>query len=168
MPEGLWVVIGALVTGGFLISAQVLSQRSQAHAARDAWNRSQLAQQRGELESTCLAILRFVHQIENAVLSWEDGTLMSTQAHGSIGAGARSLEDSGLGIVLRNGPKDPIVGFMGRLIRSANRYAELKRPGWVPTPTAKEVAAQVDDVKSAAEALRDYLHRMLREETKAQ
>jgi hypothetical protein len=122
MSDTLWaVIVGGLLTGGAAVGAQLLAGRMQANAARDAWNRDQGAAQIAALESVYLQILRSAHQVENAVGSWQAGTLLATQAHGFIGAGNRDLEAAGLSIILRSGLDDPIVGLITRMRDVAGR-----------------------------------------------
>jgi hypothetical protein len=152
------VIVGGLLTGGAAVGAQVLAARIQANAARDAWNRAQVAAQLAALEATYLGILHSAHQVENSVASWQTGTLMATQAHGNIGAGNRDLEAAGLAIVLRSGPNDPIVGLIDELRRTAERYAELNLVSRSSPATVEEKAAQAAAVTTAADKIAAHLH----------
>lgn len=159
VSQTLWaVIVGGLLTGLASIGAQVLAARIQAKSQREAWKRDQTANQLAKLDDTYLGILRCAHQIENAVESWETGTLMSTQAHGAIGTGRRNLEDANLVIALRGGPNDPAVGLADQLMSAADRYCELRLVSHQPPATADETAAQAVDVRAAASKLRSHLH----------
>jgi hypothetical protein len=162
MSDTLWaVIVGGLLTGVAAVGAQVLAARIQASAARDAWNRDQAAAQLAALESTYLGIIRSAHQVENAVGSWQAGTLLSTQAHGFIGAGNRDLEAAGLSIILRGGLDDPIVGLITRLRDAADAYADLNLVSRAAPATDEEKAAQAATVSAAADQLADHLHKAL-------
>ena len=162
MSDTLWaVIVGGLLTGVAAVGAQVLAARIQASAARDAWNRDQAAAQLDALESTYLGIIRSAHQVENAVGSWQAGTLLSTQAHGFIGAGNRDLEAAGLSIILRGGLDDPIVGLITRLRDAADAYADLNLVSRAAPATDDEKAAQAATVSAAADQLADHLHKAL-------
>lgn len=158
----LGVLIGAILTGVFLIVAQWMATRAQGNAARAAWDRSQAAQERADLESTCLAILRQTHQIDSAVTGWENGTRQATQAHASINAAARELEDAGLILVLRQGPDDPTAGLIGRVIDEASRFSGLYLQSRTQLATVLEKSAQKDAVGVAAATLRSHLHKMVK------
>jgi hypothetical protein len=160
MSDTLWaVIVGGLLTGGAAVGAQVLAARIQAAAARDAWNRDQAAAQLAVLENTYLGILRSAHQVENAVASWQSGTLLSTQAHGFIGAGNRDLETAGLAIILIGGLDDPIVGLITRLRDEAEAYADLNLVSRATPATDEEKATQAAAASAAADELADHLHK---------
>jgi len=160
------VIVGGLLTGAAAVGAQVLAARIQTDAARDAWNRTQAAEQLASLETTYLGILRSAHQVENAVASWQTGTLVATQAHGFIGAGNRDLEAAGLSIILHSGLNDPIVGLITRLRDAAAAYADLNLVNR-PTPASiTEKAAQAAVVSGAADELANRLHESLLKATK--
>jgi hypothetical protein len=161
------VIIGAVVTGVFLIGAQVITARIQANAARDAWNRTQVAQQRSEWENTCLAILQLAHEIESAVVRWDTENEQWTMADISISSASHKLEDSSLSIVLRQGPADPIIGLVARLTRSAKGFSDLHRVGRVPLATADEKHEQAAEVSAAASMLRSHLHMTLNSQPRA-
>jgi hypothetical protein len=155
------VIVGGLLTGGAAVGAQVLAARIQANAARDAWNRDQATARLAALETTYLGILRSAHQVENAVGSWQSGTLQSTQAHGFIGAGNRDLEAAGLSIILGSGLQDPIVGLITRLRDAAYGYAALNLVSRGSLATDDEKTAQADSVTAAADELAAHLHQSL-------
>lgn len=157
----LGVSIGAILTGVFLIVAQWMATRAQTNAAREAWERSNTAEQLAALESMYLEILRSADQVEDAVASWESGTLLSTQAHGIIGSGSRALEQAGLLVVLRNGLEDPLVGLITRLRTAARRYGDLNLVGRTPPATVDEKRAQATAVSAAADQLASHLHQGL-------
>jgi hypothetical protein len=162
MSDTLWaVIVGGLLAGGAAVGAQLLAGRMQATAARDAWNRDQGAAQIAALESVYLQILRSAHQVENAVGSWQAGTLLATQAHGFIGAGNRDLEAAGLSIILRSGLDDPIVGLITRLRDVADGYAALNLVSRTTPATDKEKAAQAAVVSTAADQLAAHLHQSM-------
>jgi len=163
----LGVIIGGLLTGAAAVGAQVYAARIQANAARDAWTRTQAAEQLAELESMYLGILRSAHQVENAVASWQAGTLLSTQAHGFIGAGNRDLEVAGLAVILRSGPDDPIGGLITHLRDAAEGYAALNLVSRSSPATDEENAAQAATVSTAADQLAAHLHRSLLQATGA-
>jgi len=162
MSETLWaVIVGGLLTGGAAVGAQLLAGRMQANAARDAWNRDQGVAQVAALESVYLQILRSAHQVENAVGSWQAGTLLATQAHGFIGAGNRDLEAAGLSIILSSGLDDPIVGLITRLRAAADTYAALNLVSRSSPTTVEEKDAQAAAVSTAADQLATRLHQTL-------
>jgi hypothetical protein len=159
MSDTLWaVVVGGLLTGAAAVGAQVIAARIQASAARDAWNREQAAAQLAALESVYLQILKSAHQVENAVVSWQSGTLQSTQAHGFIGAGNRDLPAAGLSIILSRGLADPIVGHITRLRDAADGYADLNLVSRSTPATDEEKSAQAAAVSTAADELARRLH----------
>jgi hypothetical protein len=86
---------------------------------------------------------------------------LSTQAHGSIGAGNRELEAAGLSVILRSGLDDPIVGLITRLRDAAEAFADLNLVSRATPPTDEENAAQAAAVTSAADDLATRLHESL-------
>jgi len=162
MSETLWaVIVGGLLTGGAAVGAQVLAARIQAAAAQDAWRRDQAAAQLTALENIYFGILRSAHQVENAVGSWQSGTLQSTQAHGFIGAGNRDLEAAGLSIILRGGLDDPIVALITRLRDAADGYAALHLVSRSSPASDEDKERHASAVSSVADELAAHLHQGL-------
>lgn len=153
----------AVVVGGLLaIGAQVLAARIQAGAARDAWNRTQVADQLAALENMYLNLLRAAHQVEYAVASWQANPQLSTSSHSAITAGNRGLEEVGLAVMLRSGLEHPIVGLITRLRNAAEGYAELHLVSRATAATADETQAQAATVSAAADQLATHLHQDLK------
>jgi len=155
--------VGGLLTGGAAVVAQVLAARVQANAARDDWNRKQVADRLASLGRTYLDILTAAHSVENAVDSWQSGTLTATPAHATIGAGNRALEQAGLVVMLESGPTDPIVGLITRLRVEAERYGDLYLVSRTTPATADEKREQAAMVSAAADELAAHLHQRLRQ-----
>jgi len=163
----LGAAVGGLLTGGAAVVAQVLAARVQANAARDDWNRKQVADRLASLARTYLDILTAAHSVENAVDSWQSGTLLPTQAHGTIGAGNRALEQSGLVVMLESGPTDAIVGLITRLRVEGERYGDLNLQSRTLAATDSEKREQAAMVSAAADELAAHLHQRLRQAAEA-
>lgn len=163
----LGAAVGGLLTGGAAVVAQVLAARVQANAAREDWNRRQTADRLATLGRTYLDILTAAHSVENAVDTWLSGTLLATQAHGTITAGNRALEQAGLVVMLESGPTDPIVGLISRLRVESERYADLNLVSRSPAASADEKREQAAMVSAAADELASHLHQRLRQAAEA-
>jgi hypothetical protein len=169
------VILGALLTGAFLILAQLLAARSQtvavreaarvqADAAREAWDRSHKAQRHAELESMCVEILRYINQIEDTVVTWKAGGMTGPEAVAAINTSARAVMESGFSIVLRQGPADQTAILIGQVLDQTRKFSQLYKPGQEPPATEEQKTAQVGAVKSAEQALRAYVHQMLKDD----
>jgi hypothetical protein len=169
------VIIGAILTGIFLVAAQVLtgvvliavqllSARSQADAARDAWNRSQKAERHAELEAMCVEILRYIQEIQHAVVNLEAGgtNLTAEQFIDTVNGAARAVMLSGYSLIVRNGPEEPTPPLVGRVIDEARAFSALYHVNRNPPATATEKKRQAAVVTAAADALRAHIHAMVK------
>lgn len=183
MSEGIWVIVGGLLAGGFLIVAQLVASAwqanisrdasaaqaaivrdalaAQAAVAREAWERSQRAQAHAALEAACLEVIRYAQQVENAVHNWETGAMPGSQALALINSAAAAISEVGYGILLRR-PDDPAGGLIGRLLLEADGFTALNNPNRTPSPTVAEKQAQVLVVGTVKSELYRHIHTMLK------
>lgn len=166
---GLFLMWAQLVTGVFLIGAQLLAARSQANTARDDWNRRQAAQRHAELENMCVEILRYIQEIEHAVANLATGgtNLTADQFINTVNEAARSVMLSGYSIIVRMGPDDPTPLLIGRVIDEARNFSALYHVDRVPPATAAEKQQQAAVVSSAATALRTHVHEIVKADADA-
>lgn len=180
-------IIGALLAGAFLITAQLLSSRSQANVARksvqaqadmareasqaraemarEAWERSQKALQHAQLEAACLEVIRYIQQIQTATENWENGNMTSAQGLAAINSAASAVLQVGYSILLRRGLDDPIGSLIGQVVNQASEFTGLYGAGGTPSATVAEKKAQVAVVANAATAVYSHMHKMLTADT---
>jgi len=160
------VIIGAIVAGGFLIVAQVLNAVFQAKAATVDWTRKQRAQRYAELESMCVEILRYIQEIQHAVVNLEDGrtNLTADQFIDTVNAAGRAVMLSGCSLIVRKGPDDPTPPLIGRVVDEARTFSALYHVDRKPPATKDEKRQQMLVVVDAATALRTHIHAMVKAE----
>jgi hypothetical protein len=184
VSEGIWLIVGALLAGGFLIVGQLLASSSQANTsreasraqaemareaskaqadmAREAWERNQRAQAHAQLETACLDVIRYIQQIGHAVQNWETGSMPALQGLALINSAATAAMESGYGIILRRGPDDVTGPLIGRVVNEASEFTGLYVAGRNPPATVVEKQAQVAVVGTAVNALLSHIHQMLK------
>jgi hypothetical protein len=177
-------IIGALLAGAFLITAQLLSSRSQADVARrsmeaqaamgreasqaqadmarEAWERSERAVAHAALENACFEVIRYAQQVENAVHNWETGAMQGAQALALINSAGAAVTEVGYGIFLRRQQDDPAGPLIARLLLEADVFTRLCNPNRTPVATVAQKQAQVLVVGAVKTELYLHMHTMLK------